>query len=119
MANKIPFGLDGYGHNVPVVAVVIGLQRYYFDERNRHLIYIDASLAVMWFILALEMLGLSSCCVNWPDVEENERKMVSLLNLASDERPVMLVAIVHPDPEGMVANFTKKSVSSLRRYNFA
>lgn len=115
---NIPFGLAGYGHNVPVVAVVIGQQRHYFDERDRHLIYIDASLAIMGFLFALETLGLSSCCVNWPDVESNERKMATLLNLAPDERPVMCLAIGYPDPEGMVASSTKKSLSQLRRYNF-
>lgn len=114
----IPFGLAGYGHNVPVVAVVIGQQRHYFDERDRHLIYIDSSLAVMGFILGLESTGLGSCCVNWPDIEEKEKKMAHLLSLAPDERPVMLIAIGHPDPEGMVACSTKKSLSQIRRYNF-
>lgn len=115
---NIPFGLAGYGHQVPTVAVVTGQQRHYFEERDRHLIYIDASLAVMGFILSLETLGLSSCCVNWPDIEEKEKKMADLLQLDPDERPVMLIALGYPDPEGMVANSTKKSLSQLRTYNF-
>lgn len=114
----IPFGLAGYGHNVPVIAVVLGQQSAYFDERDRHLIYIDASLAVMGFILALESLGLSSCCVNWPDIEEKERRLAKLLNTSIDERPVMLIAIGYPDPDGMVANSTKKSLQTLRQWNF-
>lgn len=114
----IPFGLAGYGHQVPVVAAVIGQQRHFFDERDRHLIYIDASLAVMGFLFALETLGLASCCVNWPDIEEKERRMADFLKLAPDERPVMLIAIGYPDPQGMVANSTKKSLVQLRSYNF-
>jgi nitroreductase len=114
----IPFGLAGYGHQVPVVAVVVGQQRHFFDERDRHLIYIDASLAAMGFLLALETLGLASCCVNWPDIDEKEVRMAKLLHLDSDERPVMLIAIGYPDPEGMVANSTKKSLPQLRSYNF-
>jgi len=115
---SLPYGLAGYGHQVPVVAVVIGQQRHFFDERDRHLIYIDASLAVMGFLLALETLGLSACCVNWPDIESQERPMASLLRLSPDERPVMCLAIGYPDPNGMVAASTKKSLSQLRRYNF-
>ncbi|MEJ1973805.1 MAG: nitroreductase family protein [Lacunisphaera sp.] len=115
---EIPFGLAGYGHNVPVVAVVVGQQRHFFDERDRHLIYIDSSLAVMGFLLALETLGLSSCCVNWPDIESQEKEMASLLGLSPDERPVMLLAIGYPDLDGMVANSTKKSLSQLRHFNF-
>jgi nitroreductase len=117
-AIDIPMGLAGYGHQVPVVAVVIGQQRHFFDERDRHLIYVDASLAVMGFLLALETLGLASCCVNWPDIENKEIRMAELLHLDPDERPVMLVAIGYPDPEGLVANSTKKSLSQLRTYNF-
>lgn len=114
----IPFGLSGYGHNVPVVVVVVGEQRHYFDARDRHLIYIDASLAVMGFLFGLESEGLGSCCVNWPDIAEKEEKLAHLLELAPDERPIMLIAIGHPDPEGMVACSTKKSLSRIRRYNF-
>ncbi|MEJ2483940.1 MAG: nitroreductase family protein [Gemmatimonadota bacterium] len=115
---NIPFGLAGYGHNVPVAVVVVGKQRHYFDERDRHLIYIDASLAVMGFLYALEASGLASCCVNWPDIEGKEERMAELLALEPDERPVMLVVLGHPDPDGKVARSTKKNLSQLRRYNF-
>lgn len=114
----VPYGLVGYGHNVPCIAVIVGKQRNYFSERDRHLIYIDASLAAMGFLFGLETQGLSSCCVNWPEIEENNLKMANLLNLAPDERPIMLIAIGYPDPDGMVARSTKKSLSSTRRYNF-
>ncbi|QJE94587.1 nitroreductase family protein [Luteolibacter luteus] len=114
----IPFGLAGYGHNVPVLIVVVGQQRNFFSERDRHLIYIDASLAVMGLLYGLEVQGLSSCCVNWPDIEENETRMAELLKLSADERPVMLVALGYPDPQGMVARSVKKSLPVIRRYNF-
>lgn len=115
---EIPGGTAGYAHNVPAVAVIIGPQRHYFSERDRHLIYIDAALAAMSFLLALEVQGISSCCINWPDIAGPERRMAELLKLQPDERPVMLVAFGYPDPEGLVANSTKKSLQLLRRYNF-
>jgi len=115
---QIPYGLHGYGHNVPVLAVVVGQQRHFFDARDRHLIYIDSSLAVMAFLYALESQGLSACCVNWPEIEAHDLALTRLLNLAPDERPIMLIALGYPDPEGLVACSSKKSLESLRRYNF-
>lgn len=115
---RIPMGTAGYAHNIPVFCVVVGQQRNYFDERDRHLIYIDASLAVMGVLFALETQGLSSCCINWPDMEEKEREMADFLHLAPDERPVMSLAIGYPDPEGMVAYSQKKPIPLIRTYNF-
>ena len=115
---KIPFGMAGYEHNVPCVMVLLGKQGNFFDERDRHLIYIDGSLATMGLLLSLETQGVSSCCVNWPEIASNDIKMAKLLNLEPDERPIMLIAIGYPDPDGMVARSTKKSLDSIRQYNF-
>lgn len=115
---KLPMGTSGFSHQVPNVAVVVGKLRNYFNERDRHLIYIDGSLAIMSFINALEVQGVGSCCINWPDVPKLEKKMAKLLNLEKDERPIMLVAFGYPDPEGMVANSTKKPEDQLITYNF-
>ena len=115
---SIPYGMIGYEHQIPVIIVVVGQLRHFFDPRDRHLIYIDAALAVMSFILALETLGLSSCCINWPDLPDREKQMATLLKLEPDERPVMLVAVGWPDPEGLVPRSVKKPLSLLRRYNF-
>ena len=115
---QLPAGTVGYEHNFPCIIVVVGRQRYYFDERDRHLIYIDGSLAAMSFVLALETLGLSSCCINWPDIEERERKAENLLELEPDERPVMFIAVGYPDPNGLVAYSEKRSPEELSRFNF-
>ena len=110
-------GVKGFVHNFPVIVVVIGQLRAYFNERDRHIIYIDASLASMTFMLALESLGLSSCPINWPDVATPERKMKKLLKLDHDERPVMLISVGFPDPAGMVPYSQKKSLEDIRKYN--
>ncbi len=115
---SIPYGVAGYEHQIPVIVVIIGQLRNFFDARDRHLIYIDSSLAAMSFMLALETLGLSSCCINWPDLPDREKQMADLLNLDADERPVMLIALGWPDPEGMVPRSVKKPLVLLRRYNF-
>ncbi len=115
--SRIPAGTGGYSHNLPVVVVVVGQLSSFAKEHDRHLIYTDASLAIMSLLFALEVQGLSSCCINWPDIAKSEKKMAALLGLSPDERPVMLVALGYPDPEGMVPYSAKKPLSLLRSYN--
>jgi nitroreductase len=116
---SLPAGTHGFEHNFPVVVAVVGRLRAYFDERDRHVIYIDGGLAAMSFVLALETLGLSSCCINWPDVERRERGMARLLGLEPDERVIMLIALGWPDPQALVPASGKKSLDVIRRYNAA
>lgn len=113
----LPGGTTGYAQNIPVIVAVVGRLRAYFSERDRHVVYIDASLAAMSFMLALETLGLSSCAINWPDVEHREKAIAETLKLDPDERPVMLIAVGYPDEDGMVAYSQKKDLSRIRSYN--
>jgi len=115
---SISMGTAGYWQNIPVLVAVVGRLRSYFAERDRHLIYIDGALASMAFVFAIESLGLATCCINWPDVEEKEREIAEVLQLDPDERVTMLMAVGHPDPDGLVAYSQKKPLSQLRRYNF-
>ncbi len=120
MVNEIatyPMGTAGYRHNIKTIIVVVGNLDAYFDERDRHIIYIDASLASMSFILALETLGLSSCAINWPDIEDREKKMEAYLKLEDYQRPLMLIGVGFPDPEGMVAFSAKRPLEQIRKFN--
>jgi nitroreductase len=114
---SLAIGTTGYRDNIPCLAVIVGQQRAYFDARDKHVIYIDASLAAMSFQFALETHGLASCCINWPTIPRNERKMANLLNLSCDEEVIMLMAIGYPDPDGMIPYSEKKAVENVRSYN--
>ena len=114
---SIPTGTVGFGHNFPVVVALIGKLHAWPSEPDRHLIYIDASLAAMAFLLALETQGLSSCCLNWPDLEPQECRLAKLLGLEPDERVIILIALGYPDPEGLVAYSQKKPLAELRSFN--
>jgi len=114
---SIPFGATGYSHQIPTIIVVTGELDYYFSPRDRHIIYIDASLAAMSFMFALETLGLSSSVINWPDFEPLEIKMQKALGLDASERVVMLIAVGFADPNGGVPYSQKKNLDSIRTYN--
>ena len=71
----------------------------------------------MSLVLALETLGLSSCCINWPDIEEYETEAQKTLGLLPHEWPVMFLAIGYPHPDGLIPYSDKKSVSQLCKWN--
>jgi nitroreductase len=112
---SIAMGTTGYAQNIPAIVVLLGDLGCYPEERDRHVPYIDASLAAMQFMLALETLGLASCPINWPDIEYRERAMARALDLPWHIRPVMLIALGYPDPQGGVPFSAKKPSQSLLR----
>jgi len=63
-------------------------------------------------MLALETLGLSSCPINWPDIESRERKIAKRLGLGAHERVVMLIATGYAMAEGGVP-FSQKKCAEL------
>ena len=113
----IPAGTAGFRQQFPAIVVIVGDLSAFFDERDRHLIYIDGALAAMSFTLALETLGLSSCLINWPDTPSLERTMAQALGLQRWERVIMLCSVGYADPDGMIPFSQKKSLDKFRSYN--
>jgi len=111
----LAMGTSGYVQSIPALAVLVADLSCYPEERDRHVAYIDASLAAMQFMLALETLGLASCPINWPDIEVRERRMAQELGLPWHLRPVMLLAVGYADPQGGVPYSAKKPAASLLR----
>lgn len=101
-------GTAGFAQQLPAIIVVVGDLSAYPFERDRHLIYIDAALASMQLMLAAETLELSTCPINWPDVESAERRIRKLLGLPQHERVIMLLAIGYGDPDSGVPYSQKK-----------
>ena len=115
--SNIPGGTVGFTHQFPVIIVVVGDLSAYEYDRDRHLIYIDGSLAAMTFMLALETLGLSSCPINWSGVEKLEIQMDRALQLKSHEKPVMLISVGYAKERSKIPYSHKKSLNSLRTFN--
>ena len=114
---SVPGGAAGFYRGFPCVIVLTGDLGAFMWERDRHVIYIDAALAAMAFQFALEAQGLSSCCINWPDLLEKEKAMAERITLRPEERVIMLLSVGYPDPEGQVPYSQKKSLDELRSYN--
>jgi nitroreductase len=113
----IPLGTKGFSDNLTGVVVLVGRLRAYPEARDRHAIYVDGGLSAMAFMYALETLGLSSCPINWPDIQPQERMMTEELDLEPDERVIMLIAYGWPDPTGMVPFSSKREHQQIRQYS--
>ncbi len=105
-------GTAGFAQNLPALVAIVGDLSAYPAERDRHVIYIDASLAAMQFMLACETLGLSTCPINWPDIESREQLLAKKLGLAYHERTVMLMAVGYADAQGGIP-FSQKKTDTL------
>lgn len=110
---QLAMGTSGFAQNINCLCVIIGDQSCYEAERDRHVIYLDGGLFAMQLMLALETLGLSSCPLNWPDVEALEIQMQRRLKLPVYQRPLMLLAVGYADPQGGIAASVKKSAEQL------
>jgi nitroreductase len=113
----IPMGTGGFSQNFPCVAVLVGKLSAFPFERDRHIPYIDGALAAMAFQFAMEVQGVGSCCINFPDISGPEKAMAAALKLKPDERPILVISFGYPDPEGQVPFSQKKSLDELRSYN--
>ena len=107
-------GTAGFSSNIPCIIVLVGDLSAYPMERDRHIVYIDSSLAAMQLMLSLETLGLSSCLLNWPDLDVPENKMSKLLNLPVYKRPIMLLSVGYALEDGLIPCSVKKPISILR-----
>ena len=114
---SIPGGTVGFAHNFPCIMAIVGDFAAFPYDRDRHVPYIDGSLAAMGLQFALEVQGISSCCINWPDVQEKERAIANAIGLRPDQRVIMLLAVGYADPSGLVPYSQKKTLPELRQYN--
>jgi nitroreductase len=113
----LPGGTVGFAQNFPCVVVLVGTLGVFASERDRHLVYIDGSLAAMAFMFALETQGLSSCAINWPDLHAKDVALARIIGLAPHERAVMMIAVGYPDPTGLVPSSEKRTVEDLLHFN--
>lgn len=113
---SIAMGTKGFSHNFPGIMVLVGDLSAYFHERDRHLIYIDSALAAMSLVYALEVQGISSCIINWPEIPSKEKKIKKKLKLKPEQRVTMMISYGYPDKEGMVPYSQKKNLNHLRSY---
>jgi len=111
--SKLAIGSGGFADNIPCIIVLVGDYSNYEQVRDRHVIYIDTSLAAMQFMQTLPTLGLSSCPLNWPELAVVDKQLTELLKLKNHQKTVMLIAVGEASPEGGIPYSQKKTAEQL------
>ncbi len=114
--SQLAIGGGGFADNIPALVVLVGDYSCYEHERDRHVIYIDGSLAAMQFMQALPTLGLSSCPLNWPELSVVDKKIAKLLKLPAHKKTIMLIAVGEAEADGKIPYSQKKSAEQLVRF---
>lgn len=113
----LPGGTKGFAEEIAAMIVVVGQMNVSPTLADRHLMYVDGSLASMSLMLALESMGIGSCPLNWPEDKKKDDQVAKLLGLKGYERPIMMIAYGYADQHEKVACSVRKSVDQLRKYN--
>lgn len=113
--SKIPGGVSGY--ELYNVIVVLGDYSAYFNVRDVNAPIIDASLANMSLLYALEVLGVGTVCINWPNLPDRENKIREVLDIEDSEFVIMLIGLGYPTDTGGVPFSGKRSQNNLLQIN--
>lgn len=103
---KLQNGNRGFGHTIPMLAVVCCDMGAFFDSTERNEPSLDGGLFLMSLLYALQSMGLASCCLNWcvdprrdqqghrtGDIPDNEKILTFLaIGYAADDTVVPLSA---------------------------
>jgi len=101
------------GFDIPNLIVVTGDYSAYSEAGDIFLPVIDASMAAMSFMYALETLGLSSICLNWRELSSSDRLLREIIGLKKSEVAFFLIGFGYPDQAGGVAFSAKRSVDEM------
>lgn len=115
LISSIPGGMVDFREGVPCLCIVTIDYSNYFHERDMLTPVMDAGMAVMAFQYALETLGLSSVCVNWPCLPDRDRRIRAAIRLEAWETPVLCLAVGYPVDEALILASIKKEASTLMR----
>lgn len=106
-------GNKGFGHLIPVLAVITSDSSAFFDASERHEPYVDGGLFSMTLMYALSAQGLATCCLNWCVSPNNDTALRNILPLTDSEVVIMLMAIGYPEPNILVPRSTRKSTKDV------
>lgn len=106
-------GNSGFGHKVPLLAVVSSDLRGFFDATERFEPVLDGGLFLMSFLLALQSQGLASCCLNWCVSPKIDRIGHEVGGIPKNEKILTFLAIGQPTPGAVVPLSARRPLSDV------
>jgi nitroreductase len=105
-------GNKGFGHLIPVVAVIscdLGIL-HSVGERNQA--WVDGGIFAMNLALAIHAHGLGSCFLNWSATPTQDKQLRNLLKIPENEVIITLLALGKPVPQ-LVAESRRRPISEV------
>lgn len=108
-------GNRGFGHTVPLLAVLSCDLHGFFDASERVEPALDGGLFLMSLLMALQAQGLATCCLNWCVPPEVDRKGHATGNIPANEKILTFLAIGHPSPGAVVPLSARRPLADVIR----
>lgn len=112
-------GNRGFGHKVPLLAVLVVDSTGYFDGSERNQTYVDGGLFAMSLMFALRALGLGSCSLNWCVTPATDRAFRKLGHVKEQETVMMMLAIGYPPAAVTVPLSPRRDMDEVIRWSGA
>jgi nitroreductase len=99
---KYQQGNRGFGSKIPNVMIIATDLEAFMPGEEHYQHWIDGGLFSMSVVYALHSLGVASCCLNWSQSPNNDRKLRSLVPIRPNHTVIMMLAVGHPDTKNKV-----------------
>lgn len=114
---KLQNGNTGFGHLVQTLLVLTSVRTCFFDATERNQPYIDGGLFSMSLILALQSMGVASCCLNWCVERDRDEQAHATGNIPDDEAILMYLAVGFADPDALTPKSARKNTQAIMHWH--
>lgn len=114
---RLQNGNGGFGHTVPLLAVISTDCRTFFNATERAQGNLDAGLFLMSFLLALQTQSIASCCLNWCVTPTMDRRAHAAGNIPDHESIVTYLAIGYAKDDIHVPRSPRRAALSALVYH--
>lgn len=108
-------GNAGFGQTVPLLAVVTSDLGSFFDASERHEAALDGGLFLMSFLLAVQSLGLATCCLNWCVTSAIDREGHRIGQIPDGEKILTFLAIGRASDSSVVPLSARRPIADVIR----
>lgn len=110
---KLQNGNRGFGHTIPMLAVVCCDMGAFFDATERNEPALDGGLFLMSFLLALQSMGLATCCLNWCVDPRRDQLGHQVGAIPDNEKILTFLAIGYAAQDTVVPLSARRPLSDL------
>lgn len=104
-------GNAGFGHQLSTLLIIAMDSTAFFDATERNQQFMDAGLFSMSLVLALQSLGLASCCLNWCVTPHHEDEAHRRGDIPANQRIMMYLAVGHAADDAVAARSPRRDLA--------